>query len=315
MLETITGEIIANEIEMTRVAFDGAIMVIEGNNDEKFYKKFVDENLCHIVVAHGKENAIQSIDIVNNSKLPGVLAIVDTDFWRIEGLPELSGNIFITDTHDSEGMVFCSEAFDRIVEEYCSKGKISKYDNLRYFIYEKSRPIGYLRLASHRSKLGLVFNGLDYKKITNKGTISVNIDTLVNHILHLTRENIKRQSVGQVDLSSKTILKSYKKTIRENGQYEDKDLCCGHDIIGLFATGLRKLFSSLQAAIASKENIEKIFRLTYDFKDFLNTELAAAIFNWERNNPKYKILKPIKMATILNKGIHTDPKTLRFLDR
>lgn len=304
MLETITGEIIATEIEMTRAAFDGAIMVIEGNSDEKFYKKFVDENLCHIVVAHGKENAMQSIHIVNKNEFPGVLAIVDADFWRIEGLPELQGNIFITDTHDSEGMVFCSQAFDRIVEEYCSQRKISKYNNLRYFIYEKSRPIGYLRLASHRSKLGLVFNDLDYKKITDKGTISVSIDSLVNHILHLTRENMKRQAVRQVDLSSKTILESYKKTIREKGQYDDKDLCCGHDIIGLFAIGLRKLFSSLQAAIANKKNIEKIFRLTYDLKDFLNTELATAIVSWERNNPKYRILKPMKNGNYPEQG-HT----------
>jgi len=294
MLETITGEIIATEIEMTRAAFTGAIMVIEGNNDEKFYKKFVDKNLCHIVVAHGKHNALQSIEILNSNKLPGVLAIVDSDFWRIEGLPELPGNIFITDTHDSEGMVFCSEAFDRIVKEYCSKRKISKYDNLRYFIYDKSRPIGYLRLASHQSKLGLVFNDLDYKKITDKGTISVNIDSLVNHILHLTKENMKRQAVRQVDLSSKTILNSYNKTIRGKGQYDDKDLCSGHDIIGLFARGLRKLFSSLQATIANKENIEKIFRLTYDLNDFLNTELSASIVRWEQNNPKYKILKTMK---------------------
>jgi len=291
MLEAVTGDIIATEIEMTRAAFDGAIMVIEGNNDEKFYKKFVDDNLCHIVVAHGKENALQSIDIVNNNKLPGVLAIVDSDFWRIEGLPKLPGNIFITDTHDSEGMVFCSEAFDRIVEEYCSKCKISKYDNLRYFIYEKSRPIGYLRLASYQNKLGLVFKGLDYKRITDRGAISVNINALVNHILHLTRDNMKRKSGVKVYLSSETILELYKNTIRENGQYEDKELCCGHDIIGLFAIGLRKLFSTLQAAIANRENIEKIFRLTYNFKDFLNTELAAAISNWEQNNPKYNILK------------------------
>ena len=291
MIETITGEIIATEIEMTRAAFAGAIMVIEGNNDEKFYKKFVDENLCHIVVAHGKHNALQSIEILNSNKLPGVLAIVDSDFWRIEGLPKLPGNIFITDTHDSEGMVFCSEAFDHIVEEYCSKRKISKYDNLRYFIYEKSRPIGYLRLASHRSKLGLVFNDLDYKKITDKGTISVNIDSLVNHILYLTRENMKRKTVGKIDFSSKTILASYNKIIKENNQYNDEDLCCGHDIIGLFAKGLRKLFASLQAAIANKENIEKIFRLSYDLKDFLKTELSASIAVWEQNNPNYKILK------------------------
>ena len=294
MLETITGEIIATEIEMTRAAFDGAIMVIEGNNDEKFYKKLVDEKSCHIVVAHGKKNAIESIDIVNKNKLLGVLAIVDADFWRIEGLPELPANIFITDTHDSEGMVFCSEAFDRIVEEYCSKGKISKYDNLRYFIYKESRPIGYLRLASHRNNLGLVFNYMDYKKITDRGTISVNFNTLVNYVLHLTRQNMKRQSEPKPDISSEEIVESYNNTIGETRQHEDKELCSGHDIVGLFAIGLRKAFSSLQAAIANKENIEKIFRLTYNFNDFLNTELAGALFNWDRKNPKYRLLKNIE---------------------
>ena len=106
MIETLTPEIIAVEVEMTRTAFKGAILIIEGKNDEKFYKKFIDDNSCHIVVAHGKQNVLQSVEKLNNSAFNGVIAIVDSDFWRIEGMPNMPNNVFVTDTYDSEGMIF-----------------------------------------------------------------------------------------------------------------------------------------------------------------------------------------------------------------
>ena len=275
---------------MTRTGFPGAILVIEGNNDSKFYKKFVDENSCHIVVAHGKENALSSIEIINSNNMKGVLAIVDCDFWRIEGMPDIPGNVYVTDTHDSEGMIFCSDAFDRIVEEYCSENKISKYENLRDFIYEQSRPIGFLRLSSHKNQLCLVFKDLDYKKVTDKNTISVNIDTLIRHIVHLTNENLKRKSIKQKLLSDATILENYQNTFVTGQDYDSKELCCGHDIIGLFSIGLRNIFASLKAAIANKDNIGKIFRLSYDFNDFKATILAESITSWEELNPSFRIL-------------------------
>ena len=234
MLEIVTGETIATEIEMTRTGFPGAILVIEGNNDSKFYKKFVDENSCHIVVAHGKENALLSIEIINSGSMKGVLAIVDSDFWRIEGMPAMPGNVYVTDTHDSEGMIFCSDAFDRIVEEYCPENKISKYKNLRDFIYEKSRPVGFLRLSSYKNQIGLVFQELNYKKVTDKNTISVNIDTLIRHIQHLTKENLERKCIKQKLLSDATILEYYHNTV-EKGQdaYSDE---FGHLFRGIPAT-------------------------------------------------------------------------------
>ena len=193
MLENITGNTIATEIEMTKSAFNGSILIIEGNNDIKFYKKFIDENMCHVVVSHGKKNALDSIEILNAENIDGVIAIVDSDFWKIEGIPDLPNNIFYTDSHDSESMIFSSDAFDRIVNEYCTEHKISKIENIRYFIYESARPIGYLRLASHKNELGLSFNEINYKKVTDRNTITVNIDSLINHILHLTETNLKKR--------------------------------------------------------------------------------------------------------------------------
>ncbi len=85
MLEYHTGDTIVNEIDMIRTAFSGGILLLEGENDSKFFQKFVDENQCYIIISHGKENAVEAIDITHSENKKGILAMVDADFWRIDG--------------------------------------------------------------------------------------------------------------------------------------------------------------------------------------------------------------------------------------
>ena len=148
-----------------------------------------------------------------------------------------------------------------------------------------------MRLASNQNNLNLVFNDLDYKKITNKNTIIVDVNKLVAHVMHLTMANSDRKSLNHSSLTDECIISSYNDVFEKKNQCSNEDLCCGHDIIGLFAIGLRKLFASLPALTASKENMEKIFRLSYDYKDFIKTELFDSISIWEQNNSAYKVLK------------------------
>ena len=289
MLNMVTEETIATEIEMTKDSFPGTILVIEGKNDTKFYDKFVDPKKCHLVVAHGKDNVLAAIEIINRDNIAGVAAIVDSDFWRVTEIPALPRNIFVTDTHDSEGMIFTSNAFDRIAKELCTEKKINEYDDLRGFIYSHAKQIGFLRLASIENDLFLVFEGLDYKKATRKNTIVVDIDSLIRHLQHLTKKNAKRKDYNDQVFTDEEIKQYFEETVKIGNDFDVKEVCCGHDLIGLFAIGLRRLFASIQATTANREHMEKVFRLAYSYDDFKDSDLYSSITEWE-NNHQHKIL-------------------------
>ncbi|MCP4347367.1 MAG: DUF4435 domain-containing protein [Desulfobacterales bacterium] len=291
MLEYHTGDIVVNEIEMIRTAFPGGILLLEGENDSRFFQKFIDENHCYIFISHGKENAVEAIDIAHSENIKGVLAIVDADFWRIDGYEPANENLMLSDGHDVECMIFNSTAFERVVKEYCSEAKIAAFDNLRMYIYERAVPIGVLRLASHRNSMDLVFRKTDYKKITQKNKIDIDIQALIRHVKSLTRRNAETKGEETVLPSDDEVFNIWSELLQVCQDYDRSELCCGHDLMGLFAIGLRRFFATLKEAIANKENLEKVFRLSFDTADFNKTVLAGLIRNWEQNNAPFRILK------------------------
>lgn len=291
MLENVSGESIATEVEMIRSAFQGTVVILEGNNDSSLFDNFFDAESSHILVAHGKENALSAIEIINNCEEKGVLAIVDADFWRIEDIPDLPDNILVTDKHDTEGMIFSSSAFFRVASEYCSARKTQICDDLRDFFYEKTKIIGLLRYTSKRHTLNLVFHDLDYKKFTNKDSLEIVVPQLIRYIQSLTRINAKKHGGQEEFYTDETVLEHLNGIIEEGGNYDSSEICCGHDLISLFGLGLRKLFATLKASVADKDNVRKLFRLAFSINDFVNTNLYAAIVQWEQVNVPYKILK------------------------
>ncbi len=291
MLENVTGESIATEVEMVRTAFPDTIVILEGNNDSMLFENFFDSHFTHIIIAHGKDNAISAIEIVNDSAGKGILAIVDADFWRVEGLPDLPDNILVSDTHDVEGMLFNSNAFSRVVSEYCSPRKIIGYDNLKDFFYSKSSMIGIFRLISQRNNFHFVFHELNYQKFTNKSTLEIDIDKMVRYVQDITQQNAAKHNY-ELDLPQDAEIITLINQVMENEEDLDKlELSCGHDLLGLFALSLRKLFATLQASIAENGNIHRLFRLAYSINDFVLTNLYQEIEQWELNSNPFKILK------------------------
>jgi hypothetical protein len=291
MLEMITGETIASEVEMVRTSFKGAILIVEGDKDESLFRKFTDNSSCNIIIAYGKEKVLAAMEILNKDNKTGILGFVDADFWRLEEYVHGIPNILTSDLNDTESMIISSSAFERVVKEYCSDAKVAKISDLRSFLFERAATIGILRFASRKFSLNLSFQSLDYGKITAKNCIDININTLVRHVSQLTVESRKEKGIAEKVPPDKEIIEKCNEIVEATKSISDMTLlCCGHDLMGLFAVGLRRLLASLTAAVAEHENVEKIFRLAYDTADFLTTSLANAMLEWEKSNPPYKLL-------------------------
>jgi hypothetical protein len=126
MKQYLTPNSITSDIRMRRSQFKGTFIIVEGDTDQRFFKRFVEENLCQIVSAYNKENAIDILEILDKDRFDGVLAIVDADFWRIDGIEYLKANLFLTDTHDLETMILRSPALEKLMDELGSVNKIGE---------------------------------------------------------------------------------------------------------------------------------------------------------------------------------------------
>ncbi len=285
MLESVTGVDVANEVTMSRSAFSGTILLVEGSQDIRCFERFVDEQKCKIIPTRGKSNAIEAIDILEQIGLEGFLAIVDADFWHMDDVPNPSTNILLTDVHDLEIMIINSRAFRTVIVEYGSATKIKVFlkkqssGDLRSVLLDRCLPIGLLRWISTRDNLGLNFNGLNYANCVDKASLKVLIDKLIQIVLSLT----KKKSYKTENIHTK---------LDENlnsGPYDLFQVCCGHDFTAILAIGLRKAIGSKKSKIANQENIEKILRLSYDSRDLECTSLYEDSKKWESDNVPYEV--------------------------
>ncbi len=120
MKRYLAPEDIANEIRIER-RYPGkrsyTFLLVEGSTDERVYQHFIAKDRCQIIVAHGKENVINALAILEKDYFLGVLAIVDADFMVLEEKQPSSQNLFLTDMHDLELMIINSPAFEKVIRE------------------------------------------------------------------------------------------------------------------------------------------------------------------------------------------------------
>jgi hypothetical protein len=107
----------ANTILMLRTRFKGAFLLLEGDTDIRLFSNLTDYAKCKLIPTFGKSNAIQTLIELEKREATGVLAIVDSDYWVLEG-KKTGNNLLLTDTHDIETMILLSPALEKVLREY-----------------------------------------------------------------------------------------------------------------------------------------------------------------------------------------------------
>ncbi len=287
MKQYLTPNSIANDIRMRRSLFKGTFIIVEGDTDQRFFKGFVDENLCQIVSAHEKDKAISVLEILDDSKFDGVLAIVDADFWRIDGFECLKANLFLTDTHDLETMILHSPALEKLINERGSTNKIDALakksgKNVRQILLDAGVPIGYLRWISGKECFYLKFEGLEFGKFIDDSTLLIDITEMIKTVKNKSQKH---------DLDAECIEKSIQELIDNN--YDFWDVCCGHDLTNILSLGFRKALGSYNAKEVTVDIIERELRLAYEKRFLLETNLYKLLKAWEESNHKFRIFKTL----------------------
>ncbi len=284
MKNDITAQDIANEIRMTRSQFNGSFLIVEGETaDLRVYGRLVDREICQIIPAHGKENAVNSLSILDGEEFVGVLAIVDADFWRLDGKEPQTTNLFITDSHDLETMLLKSLALEKLLDEFGSKGKMDrcvqkKGLNIRQLLLDIGRPLGYFRWISQRDGHALTFAGVVYSKFVDRRTLSLHVPKMIN--------TIKNKS-GRHALDDNRLQNLINDAVDE--KHNLWDVCSGHDLVRILSIGLCQVLGSNKQDNVNPEMLEKFLRTGYETIYFYTTDLYKSLKNWEQDNSPFRL--------------------------
>lgn len=273
----------ANTIKMQRSIFSGTFLLVEGSSDKLFYDRFIDPDreICKIVVQSGKARVIEVLGALQKLNLHGVLAIVDADFDRLEGSLDDNPDLFRTDLHDLETMLINSPALDKVIAEFGSEEKITRFgQDIRAVILENGVIIGYLRWISKIDGLNLTFNGITFSSFINEKIMKIDQSKFIQEVINKSQAH----SLNNKDLQQ-----------RINSQKdENHDPCqvnCGHDLVEILSLGFRRAIGSYQPSDIKPDILERSLRLAYEEVYFCETELYLSIRSWESNNQPFKVWK------------------------
>ena len=284
MRNYITADEVANGIRMARTQFRGTFLIVEGQTaDFRVYKRLVDSKQTKITPAHNKDNALAALKILEDDHFLGILAIVDADFWRLEGLDPTSLNLFITDTHDLETMLLESLSLEKLLDEFGSEQKITNFVannnmDVRQALLVAARPIGYLRWVSQRSNLSLTFEDLVFSRFIDDDTLHIDIGDLIR----VVKNKSNRHDLDDNDLRDKIDKLT-------DPKHNSWDICCGHDLVCVLSIGLSKVLGSKNSNEVKPEVLEKFLRVGYESTYFLSTQLYQSLQEWEASNLPFRI--------------------------
>lgn len=275
---------VANEIRMLRTQHNGCFLITEGDTDARFFGNVTDTANCEIVNAHKKDIAVGALAILEKESFQGVLAIVDADFWVLDGNEQNSINLFLTDTHDLETLILTSPALEKVLAELGSSQKLKRFreqtsKDIREVLLDAGRIVGYLRWISARDTLNLKFEDLTFAKFVDKETMVLDD---VRKAIEVTLNHSQRPDLNIDELANEVFSLC-------NGAFDLWQVCCGHDLVEILALGLRKAIGSRKAQEVDAATVERSLRLAYERSYFTNTRLFQSIRSWEEANRGYTV--------------------------
>lgn len=286
MKEHIRGAAVAGRVRLLRAAHpQWSFVLVEGDDDASLYRKFTHPALCHVRAAYGKPRVLEAIDDLARSALPGVLAIVDADFSALEGARPSLPNVLWTDHHDLEAGLIASPALERVLLELGHKEETRGFrgpdaGEVRTRLLEIGLVIGHLRWLSKREGLSLYFDDLPFEKLIHDKTLAFEEAALLAELQSRSRQG----ALVHADIRAKI------EAMKQAGAHDPWHVCCGHDLVGILAVGLRRVWGANKESEVTPAKLEKDLRLAYERADFEQTRLRAAIQAWEQASPPYVVL-------------------------
>jgi hypothetical protein len=285
MIEEITPGSVASEVRLLRddARYEGAFLFVEGGTDASLLSNYVIKDNCLIRMVKNRTNVLKLISILESEGYSGFLAIVDADFWHLEGKLPPSPNVFITDTHDIETMIFSSPAFDKLLTEYIPIEKLDslmrRYKNVRFAILTVAQKMAYIRWINYKNSLGISFYSDTEKSLPVNWESAIDIEKFVVDLEKLI--NIVCTENMRIKLFVKTEIVSC-----EDLKYDLLQFCNGHDVVYVTFLVVKRKGRNKEVDRLVPKDLEKALRLAYESTYFRNTGLYREILGWQERSGK-----------------------------
>ena len=233
------------------------VVLVEGPDDVKAYRKFLDQKMTELFFCNGKDN-LQRFLLELLTETESVIGIRDADFCNLENIKPENPHLFFTDSHDIEMTMLSFEEIRRtLFSEYGDWGNM---DTVWKSIVKKASFVGYIRWFNEKNDCKIMFKGFfnEYSSIDEEQLL---LDEL-NDRSHEKKEAITMEMVDGF-----------------MARYNTNDifnLCNGHDVSTLLATAFKINTNFLSSAL----------RLSFQWEQFRKTGLCQDILAWQDTHGK-----------------------------
>jgi hypothetical protein len=236
-----------------------AAVLVEGPDDAKIYRKFLNQNTARIFACGGKDDLQRALPELS-AKTEYVLGIRDADFYHLENVEPEYPNLFLTDYHDIEMTILYFEEVRRaLFSEYYRGNNFAGIDLVWDATVKKASFVGYIRWFNEKNDYKIVFDGLFYR--TDYG----------DDIEQLLLDQLNEQSPDKKVSIAKETINDFIINHRTDDIF---NLCNGHDVTALLVRALN--INSKQLATA--------LRLSFHHEQFVRTDLYQKLLAWQTHH-------------------------------
>jgi hypothetical protein len=236
-----------------------AAVLVEGPDDAKIYRKFLDQTMTRIFVCIGKDD-LQRVLAELLTKTEHIVGIRDADFFHLENVKPEEAALFLTDCHDIEMTILSFEDVRRaLFSEYHGDDNFNRMNVAWESIVKDASFAGYIRWFNEKNDYKIVFDGLFYRADGNADREQVLIDQL-NEQSPDKKKPLAKKSVNDFITAYKT---------------DDVfNLCNGHDVTALLVRTFK----------INKKQLATALRLSFHQGLFIRTALYRELLAWQTDH-------------------------------
>lgn len=279
----------ANQVAASQnKSFKGCYFYVEGESDSCMWRNFVDEKNVKIRACNGWENVVDTV-VKNIDAGNTCIGVVDLDFHSyIPESKKVHPNIFMTDDHDLEMMIYHSGDYLKVINQADSHGKRQEYEethkvNVLDEVKLVVNRIARLRMASKKHNLNLKFRQWqskgcsypEYEKILDKHSLTyVSDEKLIQYIIDWSKNKTK------ITVTLDEVAPLLRQ--EDSTNYDEWKFLNGHDVTLVLAILLKKKIKL--SNMANAETFENNLYIAYEKQSLQQTTLYSKIQDFANKN-------------------------------
>lgn len=286
--ECTPSEIVSELIIVRMMDKRKTFVMVEGKTDRALWVEYMAD--CAPFPTKGKDVIIDALKTPTLRGLPGIAAIVDSDYWLICQSDELSTDNLLYDDccPDMESILLNSPALKKVLRltfsDYEPEQIHEFAEKLKKEALRLAEELGYFRLLNHIEDYGLKFKEIHFEEFIDG--------------LKLDRDWIARRlAENKRGISSEVLLEEIGE-LREKYPQEEYNiqLCRGKDVLEIMTVIMPPLFKAKFGDDLPPQSVLNMeltgnLRMSYEYGYFTETSLFSCIRKWESDNPPYRIIR------------------------